>query len=286
MTLPEPSPLTAEEKALAQRMSRLGPHAEPSPTLDARILAAAHAAAQAPAARSIPRPRRWPAIVGIAASMVLAVGIAWRLRPLPEAPPTHPVAASRMVVPPTATVAPAQEPMSTRDGDENVAQPPTAQVAEPAAEARIAVPPPRETAPSIESGNSTAAAKASVEHPSPMTLPPPPPAPPEPMFDRVEPARAAAPPAPPAEAVAPQESAGANEAKQAEASDATRQSDEPSDEVPPATVGSPEVRDAWLQRIRGLVEAGDIAGARASLLEFERRYPDYALPEDLRALGR
>ena len=56
--------------------------------------------------------------------------------------------------------------------------------------------------------------------------------------------------------------------------------------MPPATVDSPAVRDAWLQRIHRLVDAGDITGARASLREFARRYPDYPLPEDLRALER
>jgi len=77
-----------------------------------------------------------------------------------------------------------------------------------------------------------------------------------------------------------------SQAEQADVSRDTREGDEPSDEVPPATVDSPVVRDAWLQRIQRLVDAGDIAGARASLREFERRYPDYALPEDLRALAR
>lgn len=62
--------------------------------------------------------------------------------------------------------------------------------------------------------------------------------------------------------------------------------DEPADDVPPATVDSPAVRDAWLQRIRGLVDDGDVAAARASLREFVRRYPTFELPEDLRALER
>ena len=38
-------PLTPEERELAQLTSRLPPHGEPSAALDARILAAAHAAA-------------------------------------------------------------------------------------------------------------------------------------------------------------------------------------------------------------------------------------------------
>ena len=75
-------PLTPEERVLAQRVARLGPHGEPSPALDSRILAAAHAATATSARKSVPR---WPVAFGIAASLALAVGIAWQLRPLPEA---------------------------------------------------------------------------------------------------------------------------------------------------------------------------------------------------------
>jgi hypothetical protein len=63
-------------------------------------------------------------------------------------------------------------------------------------------------------------------------------------------------------------------------------SDEPYDAMPPATADAPEVRDAWLLRIRALIDAGDIAAGRASLHAFTQRYPDYPLPEDLRALVR
>ena len=50
--------LTIEERALAQRLARLGPHGEPSPALDARILAAAHDAVARTQARR--QRRRWP----------------------------------------------------------------------------------------------------------------------------------------------------------------------------------------------------------------------------------
>ncbi len=56
------------------------------------------------------------------------------------------------------------------------------------------------------------------------------------------------------------------------------------DHVPPATVDSPSVRDAWLQRIRQLLDQGNIHEAKASLAEFRRRYPDAALPSALQAL--
>jgi len=124
-------PLTPEERALAERL-RLGRPALPSAALDAAILAAARAAvAPAPAAvpqgdaRSEPdagagadavqpapiaaapqparatpstvvrRRTRWPAWTGLAASLTLAVGIAWQLRtppppvPMPAAAPAH-----------------------------------------------------------------------------------------------------------------------------------------------------------------------------------------------------
>src|SRR5690606_11343726 len=60
--------------------------------------------------------------------------------------------------------------------------------------------------------------------------------------------------------------------------------DMPLEDIPPATVASPQVRDAWLARIRELAAAGRSDDARASLREFRHRYPDYPLPEDLRAL--
>ncbi|MGO1068306.1 hypothetical protein [Lysobacter sp. CA199] len=79
-----PDPLSPEERDLAERLLRLGPHEGPSPALDARILAAAHAAvAQAPRARA--KKQRWPAWIGVAASLSLAVGIAWQLRPMDKA---------------------------------------------------------------------------------------------------------------------------------------------------------------------------------------------------------
>ena len=95
--------LTPEERELAQLTRRLGPQGGPSPALDARILAAAHAAVATRPART-PKPR-WPVAIGLAASVVFAVGIAWQLRPVQqtatvsEAPvaysPTQPSAAAR-----------------------------------------------------------------------------------------------------------------------------------------------------------------------------------------------
>jgi hypothetical protein len=73
---------------------------------------------------------------------------------------------------------------------------------------------------------------------------------------------------------------------QATGTDSAAASDEPDTDVPPATMTSPEARDAWLARIRELVAAGKSDAARASLREFMHRYPDAPLPDDLRALGQ
>lgn len=56
------------------------------------------------------------------------------------------------------------------------------------------------------------------------------------------------------------------------------------DDQPPTTADAPEVREAWLARVRELLDAGDIAAGRASLAEFHRRHPQVELPADLRAL--
>lgn len=87
MNHPRHEPLTPEERALAERLARIGPHDDgPPPSLDAKILAAAHAAV-APTSRR----RRWLALtsvpaslitgVGMAAALALVVGVVWQLRP-------------------------------------------------------------------------------------------------------------------------------------------------------------------------------------------------------------
>lgn len=82
--MPPNEPLSNEERDLARQLHRVGPQGGPSPELDARILAAARAAVAMP----VPRPTRprWPVAFGVAASMVVAVGIAWQMRPLDEVP--------------------------------------------------------------------------------------------------------------------------------------------------------------------------------------------------------
>jgi hypothetical protein len=91
---PDDEKLSAEERDLAARLGRIGPFDGPSPAMDAKILAAAHAAA---ASRSSGRRRlAWlgvpPAVVtgtGVAAAAVLALGLVWQLRPQPGLVESH-----------------------------------------------------------------------------------------------------------------------------------------------------------------------------------------------------
>jgi len=54
------------------------------------------------------------------------------------------------------------------------------------------------------------------------------------------------------------------------------------DDRPPVSADSPAFRQAWLQRIRALLAAGETSAAAESLQEFRRRYRSVELPEDLR----
>lgn len=298
-------PLTPAERALerelAERLARLGPQREPGPALDARILAAAHAAVP-PRTR---RPRRkaatWPAVFGIAASVVFALGLAWKLRPQPA-----PVVVQE-------STRPAEEPLA------DYTPPPAAEVHVPRPRRVLEVPaPPPAQAPARTRGTGARAPvarrsasaneppfvfEAAPPAPTAAAPPPAPPAPIAPAAGMAAPAAMTA-PAPAADAAAQatadvatqrRESADAARAASQEAGAqaarpaavvADMESAEPDEEVvPPATAASPQVRDAWLQRIRELARAGRIADARASLREFRHRYPGFALPDDLRALG-
>ncbi len=89
---PPTRPAVARRARTGGRLSRLGPHDDPSAALDARILAAAHAAATAPARTRRGGGRRWAAVpaslmtgAGLAASLVVVLGVVWQLRPIAPA---------------------------------------------------------------------------------------------------------------------------------------------------------------------------------------------------------
>ncbi|NUS37769.1 MAG: hypothetical protein HOQ02_01920 [Lysobacter sp.] len=285
-------PLTPEEQALARQLGELGPHGGPSPALDARILAAARAA-RSPMSR---RTRRWPVALGVGASLVLAVGIAWRLRPLPGP------AMEQVRVPPAPPVASrsAEVPVSPPPRDVFAAPPlPDAPATTPAATAEEAVAgaakrapriglPAEPVAPAPPEPPVVLAAPSPAPPPPTIALPaPPPPAAQAPAVRTLQAEPVAGAPAPSARKAAPPTAQAAEDATlDAAAAANAATGDEPPEDVPPATADAPAVRDAWLQRIRELLAGGQADAARASLKEFVRRNPDAPLPDDLRALAK
>lgn len=295
---PDPMPLDPEERALAARLARLGPHGEPSPALDARVLAAAHAATTGRAHAAGDhrgaqehgwRRARWPVGAGVAASVALAAAIAWQMRPLPA--PVMPATESNVASP-----APASAP-SQRVADD-ATEPRAVALPMPAAESDAMAAAPSAAAPSAAATSAplprtqdVAAARAMAPPAQPPVVfdapsaveaaPPPPPAPPAPAVA----AKAATATARTRSAAEAQATAAPPAQQQAAAAGADMSgADAPEGDVPPATAASPEVRDAWLARIRELAAAGRTDEARASLAEFHRRYPAFAIPEDLRPL--
>lgn len=357
--------LTPEERALADRIARLGPQGEPSPALDARILAAARSAAAAPAGGDTARTtrrharRRWPVALGTAATLVVVGGLAWQLRPVdelhveyseaPRAVSVRPVDAApaaretRGAPAAASTAAPAESAAPDAESAAATAAPAAARDAHPAPTRPSPVEGERirrqaagET-PVPEAFPAPAEPPVVFDEPSPMDTPSPPPAPPAP------PAPAAPAPAAPPPVAAPTRAAGsiaaptarqaagtqrkaaalqtgeaasgqrakvatgtsarpARPASAAAAADASALDrievtgtridafddvsavDQPLEDQPPASADSPQVRQAWLQRVRELLAEGKPDAARESLREYQHRYPQAELPEDLRAL--
>ena len=286
--------LDAEERALAALLPRPHGRTEPAPDLDARILAAARAATQP---RPTRRPRRsWIAPTAVVASLMLAVGLAWQLRP-PPAPQAQAVDAA----------APAASEIVARAFEAPPASPEMQDAPMPMVEARPApatTPMAEDATPRMPAPTATAdAAKVAA---APMAAPPPaPPAPPPAAVTQdaaampqvMEPARAPAPAmakARTSEAARERITVSGTAATRADHDEAERAAnaamldtvaiDDPGDEVPPATADSPQVRDAWLKRIGELLKQGKTDEAKASLAEFKRRYPDASLPPELRKL--
>ncbi|GAB2611687.1 hypothetical protein [Novilysobacter erysipheiresistens] len=271
MTSHVPDPLSPEERELAARLARIGPHGEPSPALDARILGAAQTAAARKPDRS--RQRRWPAWAGIAATLALALGAVWQLRPVqevsveleetpvqllirkPAEPTPEPM---RPIAPPKATVVP----------------PPPAQVRA----TKVPSPLPR-TAPQAPEP------PVVFDEPSPMDVMPPPAA-----------------PAPPPSQPAPEATttAGSRAARAMSAAPASVQAEAAASDAPVSATGRaatvtvtdlPVASDSqlppvdWIERIRQRRDTGDLASARASLALLRRDYPQLPLPDDVRAIA-
>jgi len=323
MNRPDREPLTPEERLLADRLARDGSAASPSAALDAAILGAARTAAGAAppqADRAVadrwisPRRRRWPFAAGIAASLALAVGIAWQLRPVPDAEMR--AASEAPADAPASQAVPALEALRAREPAAPVSAEPAPPPVEAPTPAPVSALPAEDETPPAASTHREAAAAESADTTStaaPASAPqpierrtafgaeahpaaPPPPANATPAAAPALPAPPPAPPSPPAPMQTPADAAMRRAAVPATAA-AARQSraesqamllesidDVPDDVDPPASADAPEVRAAWLARVRELLDAGRIAEAKASLTEFHRRHPQAELPPDLRAL--
>lgn len=315
-----PHALDAEERGLARALPRLHGRATPGPDMDASILAAAQAAVRPAKPSQFPaRPRiRWIAPAALAASMVLAVGMAWQLRPLPKLQSATPNTHSDMSDMQTAVTmepAPSDQPMQKMQ-----ARPVPAPEVPPAR--------PQTNAPAISSQQAQPVPRERRVHaPMPPLSPPAAPAPAAPppagaaeaaspattldtqTSERVLRERTSAPVAGSASAMT-RDAASINANKAGVADNAGREMpkavgaapvapevrneafmaaeagfvDDPDEDIPPATAASPAVRDAWLNRIGELLEQGNRQEAKASLIEFRHRYPAAVLPPRLRAL--
>lgn len=294
-------PLTPEERELARLLGRAAPSA-PSAALDEAVLGAARAAVQAPpmaavaAAPDLQAPRqqrkrpRWPAALGLAASVVFAVGIAWQLKPeAPQPPPlaeAAPVAMDAPVAPPSAPdAAPIAEDRAPADA--------AAEVAAAAVDVAPAPPPPPAPAPARAPVRPQAV--PAPPRPAPMVTPPAPPAPASaaPRQD------AQAPNAAPAlDTVTTTSAPRPFKAAPTPAAEAARSAPGVMRRAAPTALGGFSAdalaaaveadallpRKQWLKRIRERRDAGDLDTARASLERYLQQYPEARVPRDVRQL--
>lgn len=328
MTRSHHEPLSPEERALADRLARLGPHDGPSPALDAKILAAAHAAV-APARR-----RRWLGLTaipgglitgaGMAATLVVVVGLVWQLRPsspTPQLPPEEGdmgyVSAQILERAPPAP--PPPPPPVDAPQPQKALQPPR-QTAAAVARRKVA-PAAAAAAPASDAHEhylDEAIAPASAPAPAPAMAPPAAPPAPEAYAETAsqadmaqaagaqEQARDAA----VARQLADDSAARSARRERSEAAVAAKAVAAPAEasptldriEVTGSRVKSADVAQAplnevpvsddarldakaWLKRIRARRDAGDLDGARESLERFRLAHPDTRVPRDLRELA-
>ncbi|WNH51715.1 hypothetical protein [Stenotrophomonas oahuensis] len=316
-----PEPLTPEERELARLLGRPGT-SSPSARVDEAVLAAARAAvgtgaaaaaveaAPGPTATRAPRRRtRLPAVLGVAASVVFAVGIAWQLKfddPTTASAPPPAIEVATDTAAPTAE--PAETPAEARAAAESTIEAPG--VTEPVP-ARNAPPTPAHPPAPVK----PIAPAAPVEAPAPAaeafsadtySAAPPPPAPAQGSAEKAaEPAAE--------ERVAldaiqvtgskietPRERSALRAQRAAPAASARGEMPAPAAAMaaPADFGGQPDSaaittavdadallpRRQWIERIRERRDAGDLETARASLRRYLQHYPEVRVPRDLRAL--
>lgn len=307
---PQGGPLSAAEREWALRLARSLPVEGPAASLDARILAAAHKAAVAGPARRRRHRFAWlgvpPAVVtglGVAAAAAFALGVVWQVRP------QYPGFAVQGQADGGEDIIFIAPPASAPEAVAPLPPPPVAAEPAPARRQPAAAARNREaTAPGSRSPVETAAQTPAPARPAEAE---PAPAPSPLLPDAAEafppPARpdgeATAQPAAhrrPSYTTAARAEAERRERTAAETAVVERESSTP-DRIEAPTARTRPVRevdwarvpavddtrlapDAWLQRIRARLAAGDTGNARASLRLFQREHPRIRLPDDLRNL--
>jgi len=288
-------PLTPEERELARLLGRPAADLAPSAGTDAAIAALAREPSAAPPPRPsappaaftvsapLSRHRRRRGLVSslaVAASLVLVVGLAWQLRPVPPSVPPPPLAA-----PTAAQEAPAADAAS---GGAMPAPP-----AAPEAAAARPAPPPPPVAPVRAAKAEARSTPRQESAPSPAraaAAPPPPPAPPASASYVLEPAPVVV--EAPAQQAAPAAMRLRSSAPQPLADGAVRTTGSVLREQASVAVVAPDgidedarlPRRKWLERIRSRRDEGDADAARASLARFVQAYPEARIPRDLRPL--
>lgn len=280
-TGPDHQPLHEDEAALARRLRAL-PGGVPSPELDARIRARAHAAVAA----TRPRVRPWLWGVSTAAVAVLAVGMFWQL----GLPPDRLQDATRSTPQSHEAARQAEAPAAQRFEQSGVDAAALRKADEPAAAAPAQS---RARAPAAE----RMAEPVLLDAPAPVVIlvpPPPPPAPPapEPQLRSV--------PQQPAPASTEADVADEPVFREPEARPAQPASPPRALRRPPGAGAAAAPADAaraaaiqawadgaaadWLVHIEALLRDGRTDDARAHLRAFRERHPDHPLPPGLARL--
>lgn len=282
---PRKDPFQDDEVALA-RVLRALPGGEPSPRVDAAILAAARNATAASPSHAH-RRRGLPGwALGTAAAAVLAVGIGLQLQPARDALPEGVTAEAPASAPAVDVELEQMEVIDSRleraETGEGDLSAPQAKPQAPAPEtplpapARLVVPPPPAppappsavAAEPLREAEAAAAQSLADELQSLESS-----APAEGTRAEARQRQARRAPVPVAESAPAQEAADAAGAPAFSADDV----------LPPVAEDAGLVADDWLERIRDRVRQGDRAGASASLQRFQRTHPDITLPPDLAA---
>lgn len=286
-------PLNPEERELARLLGGRLDKAPP-PAVDAAVLAAAQASVQsAPAGqdagpmgadeaptqapRRQRRRARWPTMVGIAASVVFAVGLAWQMQPQREPPPAPSLQEMATPAPRPEADPPAPQPIAdtapatpasagTQHAQPKPAPRPPVQAQAPEAPKQATVPAQVDAAPVPQAFRARAAESARMAPSRPA--PPAAPAPAAEAF--AKPART------PQDMVAQDTAEVAAATASAPLSAAAVQQEVEAD--------ARLTRRQWLQKIRHRRDAGDVDLARASLERYLAQYPETRLPRDLQPL--